>query len=261
MQKFTVFTIIFSVIVVTIVAELVIQDYLEKIYPPADSIQASVVNRDDFEFFYPDETENQQQAEDDETDSEAENQDDNESTNKVLEILEDFDLEEADDEEEVRQSAEDTETSTQNEFDLETKKSARIDTLLPALNIPNVEYKPGTYNGKLFNLVSTDSIAIKESVYGFFEAEGENVGNFFEFEMKNTLLAESNLKKLKQLFEEFPEITANQTNQFGDNSFYINHSAKVEQVYVVIQKDNFIYAFAYRTKFHETFKSFFGVLL
>lgn len=256
MQKFTVFTIIFSIIVVTIVAELVIQDYLEKVYPPAGSLQANVTRTDDFEFFYPDETESADpEIEEEELDTEDETEE--ESTNKVLEILEDNRTDETEGNDEPRESAEEQ----PEEFDLESSRSARIETLLPALNIPNVEYKPGTYNGKLFNLVSTNSIAIKESVYGFFEVEGDILGNFYEFEMKNTLLAESNLKKLKTSFEEFPEITANQTNQFGDSSFYINHSVKVDQVFVVIQKDNFIYAFAYQSQFHEVFKAFFGVLL
>lgn len=259
MQKFTVFTIIFSVIVVTIVAELVIQDYLEKVYPPAGSIQANVTGADDFEFFYPDETEsNQDESDEEATDEEQDTETEEESTNKVLEILEET---REDEPEDSRESAADETPSQDTEFDLDAPKSARIQTLLPALNIPNVEYKPGTYNGKLFNLVSTDTIATKESVYGFFEVDGDILGNFYEFEMKNTLLAESNLKKLKSLFEEFPEITANQTNQFGDSSFYINHSVKVDQVFVVIQKDNFIYAFGYQNQFHEVFKSFFGVLL
>jgi hypothetical protein len=258
MQKFTVFTIIFSVIVVTIVAELVIQDYLEKVYPPAGSIQASAITGDEFEFFYPDE----QDAESTDPETEqAEEEPEQESTNKVLEILEENRSDDQDEAEETPDDARESAEEEPDQFSLEAETSARIDTLLPALNIPNVEYKPGIYNGKLFNLVSTDSIAVKESVYGFFEVDGDNLGNFYEFEMKNTLLAESNFKKLKTLFEEFPEITANQTNQFGDTSFYINHASKVDLVYVVIQKDNFIYAFGYQSQFHETFKSFFGVLL
>lgn len=251
MQKFTVFTIIFSVIIITIVAELVVQDYLEKVYPPASSLQASATQDDEFEFFYPD----QELPEEEEAESDEEEESD--TSNKVLEILEE-------NRSEIPEEGKETEEETPRESapeELSTNISARVQTLLPALSIPNVEYKPGTFNGRLFNLVTTEDLAIKEATYGFFEVDADIIGSFYEFETKNTLIAESTYEKLIEKFDEFPEIEINQTNQFGDQSFYINHSVKVNEVFVVIQKDNYVYSFAYQNQFHEVFKAFFGVLL
>ena len=44
MQKFTIFTVIFSIIVVSITSELVVQDYLQKLYPPAETLQTNATN-------------------------------------------------------------------------------------------------------------------------------------------------------------------------------------------------------------------------
>lgn len=49
MQKFTIFTIIFSVAITLVMAELIINDYLESKNPPANSAQTTVLNTQVFE--------------------------------------------------------------------------------------------------------------------------------------------------------------------------------------------------------------------
>jgi len=247
MQKFTIFTIIFSTIVLTIVAELVLQDYLQKIYPPAEALQASVTTQDDFEFFYPDTEKNEEEGA----------QESNEDTKTVLEILEDN-----------RESAEEVEktveTSGINEKEgapsLEFTISTRVNQLLPVLDIENIKYAPGTPDGNLWGIIDISDLSIKESVLGFFEVE-DVIGSFYELETKNPLISDAIFEELKSRFGEFKEIEIHQTDQFGEKSFYINHSVKVGEVFLVMKSDNYIYCFGYQKQYHEKFKSFFDILL
>ena len=114
MQKFTIFTIIFSVIVVSITAELVIQDYLQKLYPPAETLQADSITREDFEVFVPDTSE--PAAEDPEEDDPEEEED--RVTSKVKEILD-------------RKKAENTLSSAD--------ETSSVKLLMPALNVDGVK--------------------------------------------------------------------------------------------------------------------------
>jgi len=247
MQKFTVFTIIFSTIVLTIVAELVIQDYLQKIYPPSSSLQASVATQDDFDFFYPDqEIQNEDLAE--------QNKDE---TNNVLKILE----ESRDNSEETASEHNAPKEETQTDKpSLKVETSVRVQTLISALDIEKVKYKPGTFGGKILDLVSTDDLPVKNIILGYFEVESV-IGSFYEIETKNPLISETVYQELKNRFEQFPEIEINETNQFGEASLYINHSVKVNEVFILMKKDNYIYCFAYKKDYHDIFKNFFALLL
>jgi len=269
MQKFTIFTIIFSTIILTIVAELVLQDYLQKVYPPASSLQASVTTQDDFKFFYPD----TEKVEEPEEDPEA---------NTILEILNETrentednkdseDIEETESKDEVKEDdpginetddpGENTEEEpTKPHPSLSTETSVRVKTLLPALDIEGVKYTAGTPDTKIWDFVETEDLSIKTTILGYFEVE-DIIGSFYELETKNPLISEAIYEELKTRFTASPEININETNDFGQASYLVNHNVKVNEVFLVIRRDNFVYCFGYQKQYHEMFKNFFAVLL
>ncbi len=236
MQKFTIFTIIFSVIVVSITAELVIQDYLQKLYPPAETLQADSITREDFEVFVPDTSE--PAAEDPEEDDPEEEED--RVTSKVKEILD-------------RKKAENTLSSAD--------ETSSVKLLMPALNVDGVKFRQDDYPGRLFGLIETEDLDIRSVLYGLFTLSDTVIGSSFEMKFKTELDAEKAYRTLIVRGNNLDGVETNETNQFGERSFYINVAVKVNQVFILFQQDNFIYAFGYPTNLHEKFKAFFAVLV
>jgi hypothetical protein len=129
MQKFTIFTVIFSVIVISITTELVIQDYLQKIYPPANVLQANSLSND-FGVYYEDNTPVEPKPKTEEIQNET----------PIDEITTDEDLK--DRTERVKEIL-DNRRGTQEEPEQDTQTSLatsiRVKTLLPALTIEGVQ--------------------------------------------------------------------------------------------------------------------------
>ncbi len=250
MQKFTIFTIILSTIVVTIITELVVQDYLQRVYNPT-ALQTSTLGTNSFESYITPTK-----------DPEAEKS----TTETLIEKLRENDLNKDDNESEslaeklqnIRPSSRDEvikDEVSDNEILLE-----RIDTLLPALQLPGVKLQKANYQNKLFQLISTSEIDFTETAFATLQIDQEVIGSVYEFKSRTEIDAEKAFDDMRILANSFPNITTNQTNQFGDKSFYINHLVKVGEVFVVVQRDDRIYAFAYKKDYHESFKTFFGVL-
>jgi len=253
MQKFTIFTIILSTIVVTIITELVVQDYLQRVYNPT-ALQASTLGADNFESFVTQVSESDSAKTPTETLIEklqetALNPDDysDQDTRLLTEKLDN-----------IRPSSRD-EVIAEELTDNATLLS-RVDTLLPALQLPGVALQKSTYQGKLFQLISTAEIDFAETAFGTLQVDQEIVGSVYEFKARTEIDAEKAFDDIRILANSFPNISTNQTNQFGDKSFYINHLVKVGEVFVVVQRDDRIFAFAYKKDYHESFKTFFGVL-
>ncbi len=252
MQKFTIFTIILSTIVVTIITELVVQDYLQRVYNPT-ALQASTLGADNFESFVTPVNESE------ETKS---------PTETLIEKLQENDLKSDDsdqDTESLTEKLDNIRPSSRDEvIDQELTDNAtllsRVDTLLPALQLPGVALQKSAYQNKLFQLISTAEIDFAETAFATLQVDQEIIGSVYEFKARTEIDAEKAFDDIRILANSFPNISTNQTNQFGDKSFYINHLVKVGEVFVVVQRDDRIFAFAYKKDYHESFKTFFGVL-
>lgn len=243
MQKFTIFTIIFSVIVVSITTELVVQDYLEKLYPDPSTLQANIISNDDTDTFI-----NDQRNLEDEKEPEPKEEENNsapidqESEDRIKELLDNLEKE------------------TEEPEPL-SASSIRINTLLPALPINSVEYSDAAYPGKLFHLIETTDIETDQVAYGIFRVGDNAIGSAYEFKFATELEGESAFQLILRRASNFQDITVNQTDQFGEESFYINNVVKVAEVFLVFRRDNYVYAFAYKKDLHDAFKEFFDILV
>jgi hypothetical protein len=243
MQKFTIFTIIFSVLIITITAELVVQDYLQKLYPNPEALQSNALNANNFEDYLDtntDEPENLKSRVEELLDSEPTDDEQEDSVSPLQELSNE--LNQTDSEQDLLPSA----------------VSVRVETLLPALDIDSVQYAEKEYLNKLFQLIDTTKMPIDRSAYGLFTVNGTTIGSVYEYRGKTELDAEAIYSQIKADSDAYPEITVNETNQFGESSFYINHIVKVGEVFVVFQKDNYVYAFAYKKDLHDKFREFFA---
>jgi hypothetical protein len=222
MQKFTLFTIIFAVIVLSITAELVTQDYLAKLYP-----QNSAAN--------------------------------------LLATIDDPNLDK--DEPEV-----DKELEAEADADAEEEKSEETESKEndPAENIDPIAKIKSAADRIAQNFRPSDLFDVKEldpddvSLGTLSVAVGEQktlIGAAYELPFPDKTDARRFYTRIKSEAKAASDIDTNETNQFGENSFYINHQAKVAQVFLVTLKGDKVYAFAYKNEYHETMKPFLGLLL
>jgi len=238
MQKFTIFTIIVSTLIIAIVAELVIQDYLQKLNNTG-TLQANVFGSS---YIAPYESEQQGPGQTESSEAIIE-------LNKRLQEIASANPQPTLPSAET--GAEQTEVYT---------PFSRVQTLLPALQIPGLSLVPAVYDQRLFQLIDTTPLRIQNANYAVLEVENGTIGSVYEFVFRTTVDAENAFDEIRILSNSFPNIDTNQTNQFGDRSYYINHLVKVGEVFLVVRKDNIVSAFAYKKDYHETFKTFFGVL-
>lgn len=240
MQKFTIFTIIFAVIVLSITAELVVQDYLSKLYPPSSAANL-LRTLDDLEGSAPVES----------TDSEQEFDNSNEP-----------DQPETDSEAtEPEADIEDTEPTVQGDF----KISESIVNLLPTIDIDGLQYSPVNFDGSIFQVIKLIPGPVEinpdEVALGQLDATEGAVGAIYEIPLANKQEARKLYIEIKNQAKAISTLDVNETNQFGENSFYLNHQAKVSQVFVITVSKNKVYALGYSKEYHETFKPFLGLLL
>lgn len=239
MQKFTLFTIIVAVIVLSVTAELITHNYLEELYPKVASTNL-LGNLDDLDGTNGDNSST-------EFDQNEDNPDQPPATSENT----------------SEETTVEADTDTENSPAIDLKLSDKIVSLLPSIDISNLKYVAKNYGGQLFDVIATDvnpdTVAYAELVVA---SGGTNnvIGTAYEFELKDQREARRLYTDIKQKATAISEIDVNETNQFGQSSFYINHRAKVNEVFTVVTVTNFVYAFAYDKELHESFKPFFGLL-
>lgn len=224
MQKLTILAVLLSAIVLSIAAELVSQDYIQKVRPEIeDQVQANILKLGSFTDY----------IEDKEVIDQAET---------TQEIIDEID------------------PSTElNPSPLPT--SVRLETLITALDIPRLQLVPADTPAKLFDSFQISDDLIVKNVYALIASDGQTIASIQE-------ITTDDEKKTLQIFEEIkavansiPSFNVNQTNEFGDRSFYINPSQAVDSAFLVNQKGIIIYAVAYQKDYHDSFKDWFELLL
>ncbi|MBI2463766.1 hypothetical protein HYV57_02320 [Candidatus Peregrinibacteria bacterium] len=146
-----------------------------------------------------------------------------------------------------------------------SQKTVSDDSLLPVSNISNdlarsagiidPQLKEVSFNGKLFQFIDL-------SAYGFENITKTNVfdGSDFRFSVyeihsDHPTLAKEMYKLIQEEASKNSDISANETNQYGDQSFYINHSLKKQTVFLLVLMDSSVYAFEYPRSSHDVVKS------
>jgi hypothetical protein len=237
MQKFTIFTIILSTLIIAIVAELVIQDYVQKLN------SESLLQANTFGSSFVAPYNNAEESLEPENTALAE-------LNKRLQEIATNNS----------SASEITEDTTSPETIEPAIPFSRIQTLLPALRIEGLELTSATYNQRLFQLIDTTPLDIPTVNYATLDTDSDTVASVYEFTFRTSVDAENGFDEIRLLANSFPNIDTNQTNQFGDRSYYINHLVKVGEVFLVVRQENLVTAFAYKKEYHDIFKTFFGVL-
>lgn len=242
--------------VLSMTAELVVQDYLKKLWPPSVSadllkqIDENAFSDSDISLEDPITESNLSDEEIDSNTEEPSNSDSNTPASNLGASL---------------INAPEAPLSENLTTDEESLISEQVLDLLPTIDYGTIKFQPANYSGKLFELLDTtpfnpDEVALGQLIRTD-QGQNEAVGAIYELALPNQTEARKLYVQIKSQARDVAEIEVNETNQFGDNSFYLNHKAKVGQVFLVILGDNKIYALAYQKDLHEVMKPFLGLLL
>lgn len=207
MHKFTIFTIIFSIVVMVIVAELVIHDYLKGgfLASPQGEIQKEI----------PEEISEETAGEVSKTAAEI----------------------------------------SEEEAGIGETTTRKITTdLLAQAGFENPIYKQIDFSGLIFQIIDLKDLEESAGFSGNVFEEEEFAGTVYEihFETETEVFRAYELARAEALASE--KGSTNETNSFGEASFYFNHADKPKTVFLVVQIGNSLYAFEYSHRNHLKFK-------
>lgn len=226
MQKITIIAVLLSAIVLSIAAELVSQDYLQKVHPEIEEqVQTNVLKLGSFSDYI----------------QQKETIDQAEVTQEILD--------EADPEE--------TPELDVNEF----PSSVKLETLVRSLDITRLQLESKPAPDRLFDSFQISKEQALKNVYAILKSDGSTIASIEEITTDDVKKTKQIFEEIKAVANSIPSFNINQTDQFGTNSFYINPDEEIESAFLVAYEGTVIYAVAYQKTYHEQFKDWFELLL
>lgn len=202
MHKFTIFSIIFSFMVILVVAELVVNDYLNKEITPPKSLEMGQAN-----------------------------------------ILVDEDAVITETEPEVVGS----EAAALPGFQVTQELLAKSEFTEPV-------FRAVEFNGKYFQLIDVSDFAKGVKKANIFENQ-RFAGAIYENHLANAEAAYEFYQLLQAEGQKSIENQINETNAYGDNSFYVNNRNKNATAFLVIKLEKSVFAFEYPHRSHSKIKA------
>lgn len=125
-----------------------------------------------------------------------------------------------------------------------------LEALIKDVN-PAFTFKTEPFSGKVFQLLDISEVSLESATQGNLKNGEALEGVIYELKALDEVMAAEVYQLIKQKTIEYNEISVNETNKYGDGSFYINHVQKPNEVFLTIRIKNKIYAFAYSRPSHE----------
>lgn len=222
MDKFTIFTIILAVSVITITADLAARDYFAK------QSKSSVISApEDME-----ETKTEKPA-----------------------TIKDFEPEDMLPIKEVEESI-----VSEEHFDSSPLfVSAITERTMKQAGFSGV-LKEEQFNGKVFQLLDITKIPVTAINFYKILEDASSVASVAEIALPDEIRALQMYVLLQNKTKTYIDLSLNETNAYGDRSFYINHSKKPDEAFLAVKIGKTIYAFAYVKTYHPQIKKLLQLL-
>lgn len=246
MNKLTVFTVVLSIVVVAVVSEVLFNNYLSNVeegkvdvlttqspHPSLTKAAEGDVKAADSVSIEGDDLQKLIEGSDIESVPETKANEDELDVDKLL-----------------------AEDSTKNEqADIEILSTSEVgitDESLKLAKFPNATLVTASFDGKLFQTadVSDLNIEVKKQ---YVANNSEVFGAIYSFSVDEGMQNEL-YRILRERAAFGTSVEINETNTFGDNSFYMNDSKRETTAFLVIRKGVSFYAFAYPKEFSQYFK-------
>lgn len=124
----------------------------------------------------------------------------------------------------------------------------------------NAKIEKSEFQGRVFQSVDMSDIANARS--GEFKiADNANVYALaVEMQFQTSLEATDVYSLSMKRMQGMPGISAKETNQFGDNSFFMNDPKRLSYAFLVVKKENHVYFYTYPKTNHEFIKNLISLL-
>lgn len=227
MNKFTIFTVILAVSVATMTLDLAVRDFLVK------TGQASVFGSEISPVLAPEHTDN------------------SEHTTDISNI--------------VSSSSAVTPPSVVMTPSPGTTILAASDSLMTEAMIKEAGFNPATvtekhFDGKIFQLLDITKIPVDGISFHEISVDGVAVTSVTEIVLRDEIRALQLYILLQNKTKPYIDLKLNETNAYGDRSFYINHEKKPDEAFLVVKIGRRIYAFAYVKTYHPQTKELIKLL-
>lgn len=234
MHKLTIFTVILSIVVVVVVAELMFDNVLTAEEGQADiltsqTVHPSLVN----------------------TDADAAESDVELNANDIEALLaEDAAEDDVEIDIEALLAEDDLDDVEIEILSLENGKlSAEV---LRNAGFPNSDLVEAAFDGSIYQTIDVSDLSL--NVEKNYVANKEEVfGAIYTFSVDGRIQNEL-YRVLRERAAFGTSVEVNETNTFGDNSFYMNDNRRESTAFLVIRSGSSFYAFAYPKKYHKYFK-------
>lgn len=222
MNKFTIFTIILAISVITVTADLALRDYYSKDGQTSVLMQDDALPQDDIDY-----TENKEP--------------------------------ESEPEPKIETQIEPLPAPVENKEIIPQPKSLINENVINSAGFTE-SFKEQQFNGKVFQLLDITKNPV-DAVYLYqVSASGSPVVSITEIALRDEIRALQLYYLLQNKTKTYIDLTLNETNAYGDRSFYINHAKKPDEAFLTVKIGSKLYAFAYVKSYHPQVKKLIELL-
>ena len=132
---------------------------------------------------------------------------------------------------------------------------------IPSLYLDALNYFEIDFDGKIFSTIDSSNLNAN-TIYNIqLLQNNKEVAIVNELHFDNTSQSQLAFNIIQATASSYNQVQTNVTNEFGSESFYINNPSKVDRAFLVIRDDKIIYALNYQRDIHAPLKDFYKTLL
>jgi hypothetical protein len=134
-------------------------------------------------------------------------------------------------------------------------------SILQQAGVPGAELQTAAFSGKLFGRIDLTNLgAVKAVESHLTKNQAARLASFYEFSPGSEQAAKEFYELLKQRCQTEIGVIINETNGFGQSSFYVNYYEFPEKVFLVFRKGTRVFGFNYNKDLHEAVTKLIGLL-
>lgn len=124
----------------------------------------------------------------------------------------------------------------------------------------NAAFAEKHFDGRLYRLLDITKTPVDALYHYELSAEGTPIAAITEIVLRDEIRALALYVLLQNKTKPYIDLSLNETNAYGDRSFYINHAKKPEEAFLTVKIKNRLYGFAYVKFYHPELKKLIQLL-
>lgn len=116
------------------------------------------------------------------------------------------------------------------------------------------------FDGKVFQLLDITKTPVEAIGFNDILQENTPIASVTEIALKDEIRALQLYSLLQNKTKTYIDLSLNETNAYGDRSFYINHAKKPDEAFLTVKIGSKLYCFAYVKFYHPELKKLIALL-